>query len=831
MPNLKLAVRTLVKAPFVTAVAIGSLALGIGANTAIYSMFHRMLLRPLPVPNPEQLVNLGAPGPKPGGQSCGMEGPCEVVFSHPMFRDIERGQTVLTGVAAHRGFGANLSFHRQAIEGSGLVVSGGYFPVLGIKPSLGRLLGPGDDRTVGGDFAAVLTYHYWATRLGADPKVVGEPIIINGHPFTIVGVGPEGFDGTTLGRRPDVFVPLSMDGVVRPGSDEELNRRSYSLYLFGRLKSGVSIEQAAAGLDRIYRPILLDIEVPLQKDMSAPTLALFKARKITVEAGPRGQSGIGRDATKPLIMLFAVTLIVLLIACINVANLLLARAATRAREMAVRLSLGAGRGQLAAQLLTESLLLAVAAGALSLLVAKATMVLLASFLPYEQASIMGFSLNGSALVFAAVLSLGTGLLFGLVPAIQSTRPELVAVIRADDARGGSSRTHARFRTVMVTAQIGLSMALLSSAALFIRSLANVSRVDLGLKIDNLVTFGLNPELNAYKAPASRVLFRRVEEDLAGVPGVTGVSTAVVAILAGNNWSNDVSVEGFKREPDTDANANLHFVGPGYFSLLSLPVLAGREFSAADEAGGAKVAMVNEAFARKFKLGRDVVGKHLSLGDGNKLDREIVGLVRDAAYSQVKDKVPPQLFLPNRQDTTLGSLQFYVRVGGDPTSVIRAITPLMARIDPALPVSDLKTVPQAVRETLFLDRMISVFSAAFAILATLLAAVGLYGVLAYLVAQRTREIGVRMALGADASRVRGMVLGQVGRMAIVGGVIGTAVAIAAGRAARSMLFGLEGYDPIALGGAALVLGVVAFSAGYLPARRASKVDPIHALRSD
>ncbi len=830
MPSLKHAVRTLAKAPFVTAVAVGSLAFGIGANTAIYSMFHRVLLRPLPVRSPEQLVNLGAPGPKPGSQSCSQAGSCEEVFSYPMYRDLERSQTVLTGLAAHRAFGANLSFHRQAIEGRGMVVSGSYFPVLGITPALGRLLGPGDDKTIGGDFAAVLSHRYWVGRLGADPKVVGEPITINGQQFTVVGVGPEGFEGTTLGARPDVFVPLTMYGLMNPGSNPFENRRSYSIYLFGRLKPGVSVAQAVAGFDRIYRPIILDVEAPLQTSMSADGMTRFKARKVTIEPGPRGQSSIGTEATTPLTMLFGVTAIVLLIACINVANLLLARAAARAREMAVRLSLGAGRGQLVAQLLTESVVLALVAGALSLLVAKATIGLVTSFLPTEAAAVMTLSLDGRAMIFAAALSLGTSLVFGLVPAIQSTRPELIAVIRADDPRAGGSRATTRFRTGMVTAQIGLSMALLCCAGLFIRSLSNVSRVDLGLRIENVVTFGINPELNGYQPSASRNLFRRVEEALAAIPGVVAVTTAMVPILAGDNWNNDVSVEGFKRNPDSDANASVNYVGPGYFAAIGLSVLAGREFTTADDAGGPKVVLVNEAFARKFNLGREAVGKHMAMGDG-KLDTEIVGLVRDAKYSSVKDKVPPQVFLPNRQDTTLGSMNFYLRAGADPTPIVRAITPIMSRLDPTLPVSGLKTVPQQVRETLFFDRMISVFSAAFAGLATLLAAVGLYGVLAYLVAQRTREIGVRMALGADGGRVRGMVMGQVGRMAIVGGLVGAGVAILVGRAVRSMLFGLEGYDPLAIGGAALVLGVVAFSAGYIPALRASRVDPIQALRSD
>jgi len=531
-------------------------------------------------------------------------------------------------------------------------------------------------------------------------------------------------------------------------------------------------------------------------------------------------------------MLLTVTAIVLLIACINVANLLLARATTRAREMAVRLSLGAGRGQLVAQLMTESLLLALLAGVLSLLVARWTLAGVASFLPPGPAASLDFSLSAPALLFAALLSLGTGLVFGLAPALQSTRPELISVIKADGVRAGGTRSGARLRTGMVTAQIALSMALLSSAALFLRSLVNVSSVDPGLTIDPLVTYAIAPELSGYSSGRSRALFRQVEDELAAIPGVTGVAAAMVPILAGDNWNSDVAVEGYQRDERADNTASLNLVGPGYFQTVGLPVLSGREFTRADDAGGPRVVMVNEAFARKFKLGRDVIGKRMGRGNrSTELDLEIIGLVRDAKYSDVKRDIPPQFFLPYRQDTTLGSMNFYVRAGAATGPVIRAIPAVMARIDPALPVGGLKTVPQQVRETLFLDRMISVFSAAFALLATVLAAVGLYGVLAYLVAQRTREIGVRMALGADGSRVRGMVLGQVGRMAAVGGVIGVAAAVGVGRAARSILYGMEGHDPLAIAGAAVVLGLVAFAAGYLPALRASRVLPMEALRGD
>lgn len=358
---------------------------------------------------------------------------------------------------------------------------------------------------------------------------------------------------------------------------------------------------------------------------------------------------------------------------------------------------------------------------------------------------------------------------------------------------------------------------------------NVSRVDLGLRIDDVVTFGISPELNGYEPRRAQALFARVEEELAAIPGVTGVSASIVPLLAGSNWGNGVSVEGFKRDPDTDNNARFNAVGSGYFRTLGIPLLAGREFALADAGRSPRVAIVNEAFAKKFNLGRQAVGKRMGLDDGEALDIEIVGVARDAKYSQVKDEVPPLYFTPYRQDSTLGAINFYVRTSLRPEQLLRTIPAVIARLDPNLPVETLKTMPQQVRENVFLDRLISTLSAAFAALATLLAAVGLYGVLAYTVAQRTREIGVRMALGADHRHVRGMVLRQVARMTLIGGAIGIAAALALGYAARSLLFGLAGHDPAVVASAAIVLGLVALGAGYIPALRASRVEPMQALR--
>ncbi len=830
MANLRLAFRTLLKTPFVTAVAIASLALGIGANAAIFSLFDQMLLRPLPVSRPEQLVNLGAPGVKPGSTSCSQAGDCEAVFSYPMFRDLERAQKVFTGIAAHRGFGANLAYRNQTLNGDGMLVSGSYFPVLGLTPSLGRLLAPADDQTIGGHFVTVLSYNYWVTHLGSDRGVIGQAMMINGRPMTIVGVAPKGFEGTTLGSRPDVYVPLSMRALMSPGWTGFDDRRSYWAYLFARLKPGVSVEQARVAMNALYKPIVADVEAPLQEGLSAPTLERFKKKDMTVDEGRRGQSSVHREVKTPLILLLSITGIVLLIACANIANLLLARAANRSLEMAVRLSLGAGRGQLLAQLLTESCLLALLGGAASLVVARVTLAAIASILPAEAVSTLQLELQPSVVLFAAALSLGTGFLFGTFPALHSTRPDLVTALRANSGKLSGARSAARFRTSLVTAQIALSMALLISAGLFTKSLANVSRVDLGVQVDRMVTFGISPELNGYDPVRSKALFARVEDELAAVPGVTGVTAALVPLLAGSNWGSSVNVEGFTRDPDVDDNARFNVVGPSYFRTLGVPLLAGREFTLADAGKTPKVAIVNEAFTKKFNLGREAVGKRMSAGeDDEPLDVEIVGVVRNTKYSEVKQDVPPLFFRPYRQDSTVGAINFYVRTSLEPEQLLRTIPAVIKRLDPNLPVEELKTMPQQVRENVFMDRMISTLSAAFAALATLLAAVGLYGVLAYTVAQRTREIGVRMALGADAGRVRAMVVRQVGVMTLVGGAIGIAAALGVGRAAKSLLFELEGHDPLVVAAAAVVLTAVALGAGFIPALRASRVDPMQALR--
>ena len=833
MADIRLGLRVLLKTPVVTSVAIVSLALGIGANAAIFSLSSQILLRPLPVVEPERLVNLEAPGPRGGSSSssCDGAGRCDEVFSYPMFRDLEREQTVFTDIAAHRGFGANVAYRGRTVSLQGMQVSGSYFPTLGLVPAVGRLFGPEIDEPIGGHAVVVLSHEFWQSDLGGARDVVGEALVVNGQPLTIVGVAPAGFRGTTFNLPSRIFVPITMHGRLSPGAGEGRfeNRGSHWLYLFARLEPEVSRDQARAAMQPLYRGILTGVEAPLLVGASDDTRTRFVARTLPITDGRRGQSGMHEMAGPALFLLLVVTGVVLLIACANIANLLLARSAARASEMAVRLAVGASRRQLLAQLLTESCLLAVLGGAAGLLVAQWTLRFIGALLP-PAAEFVPLTLDPYAVPFTGAVSLAAGVLFGLFPAFHGTRAALIQVLRDDAGQPGGARSAAGFRRGLVVAQFALATMLLLVGGLFVQSLRNVSRVELGIRTADVITFRLSPALNGYGDAQVRALYERVEGALAAQPGVTAVTAASTAVLAGSARQTSVMVEGFEAGPDTSRSTWFNQIGADYFRTLGIPLLAGRTFTESDVRGAPPVAVVNEAFARKFNLGRDAVGRRLGRGGLDAaLDTEIVGLVADTRYDNPKNPAPPQLHVPYRQGETIGSLAFYARSTLPTDGMLRAIPALVAELDANLPVTDLKTLPQQVRETGFEDRTMTVLSAAFAGLATLLAATGLYGVLAYAVAQRTREIGLRMALGADAAQLRAMVLGEVGRMTLAGGALGLVAALGLARAAQSMLYEVDGLPPAVIAAAVLALAAVALSAGFVPAHRAARVDPMAALR--
>jgi predicted permease len=835
LQDIRYAIRALLRRPLVTSVAVLSLALGIGVNSAIFSLFDRLILRRLAVPSPDEIVLVTSPGPKPGSRSTDdFTGGVDAIFSYPLFRDLERFDDDGLQLAAHASFSANVASEGQSSEATGLLVSGQYFPALGVTPAIGRLLGPQDDRVPGGHPVVVLGYDFWRTRFGADPGIVNRTMVVNGGAMTIVGVAPSGFSGITALARPQIFVPLAMaEQVFRDPTWAGLTaRNNHWLYLFARTEPAFSRQRAAELVNIAFTGLIRDVEYPaLQAGMRDTDRQVFQKRQILLQDGARGANGNRRQIQTVLVLLFAVTGFVLAIACANVANILLAQVTTRATEMSIRLSLGASRRQVVRLLLTEATLLGVLGGAGALAVGNLTIRGMLAILPSD-GPVLQPVLDARLLVFTLALGLLTSVAFGLFPSMHAVRAALAAGVHVHGARTSGSRTAARFRTSMAVTQLALATGLLAVAGLLVVSLVNTARVDLGITRDGLIAFGLSPSLNGYTPDQTAQFFDRLDSELRAIPGVTAVTATTVAILSQSNWGNAVTVEGFDAGPGVNTGASAARVGADYFRTLGISLVAGREFTDADSRGSPQVAVVNEAFARKFNLVDRVVGKRMALGsDTSKpLDIEIVGLVRDAKYDEVRDPAPPQFVMPYRQADT-PALTFYVRAAADTQAVLRALPTVVRRLDANIPISNLRTMEDQIWYDTSGYRALSITSAAFAMLAIVLAAIGLYAVLAFGVAQRLRELGIRIALGATPRDVRGLVLTQVGRIGIVGVVIGAGLAFGLGRLSQSLLFGVERSAPaIIVGAVTLALGV-AFAAALGPARRATTVNPVEALRAE
>jgi putative ABC transport system permease protein len=671
----------------------------------------------------------------------------------------------------------------------------------------------------------------WQDALGADPSVVGGSLVVNGKPLTIVGVAPPEFQGMVRPLTPDVFVPITFrwrdDQRGIPNFDD---RRNYWVYLFARLKPGVSMRQAEAAINGPYRAILNDVEAPLQTGMPERVLERFREKTVTVTSGYRGQSVAVSGARVPLAVLLVAAAAVLLIACVNIANLMLARGATRVGQMAVRLSMGAAPRRLVTLLFTESALLALLAVLVSLPLTQLTLRWIEGMVPAEGAASFDFGVNGRVVGISVVVALASALVFALFPALKLARTQPGAVLHLQSARATGGRAARSFRVTLVTAQVALSMVLLVLAGLLARSLTNIAQVDLGIHVESLMSFAVSPERNGYTPEQSAALFDRIETELAAAPGVASVASSLVTLLSDATSSTDIRAPGFEPSPGTRPTAYVNGVSPGFFGTLEIPLVAGRDFRGADMGlDRPRVAIVNERFVERFGLGANPVGAHIGVGGGEALDVEIIGVARDVKYDSVKDPVRAQLFRPRAQ-IPRGTVTFYVRNAGDPEAVAAAIRGVVARLDPSLPIMDLRTVDRQVQQNVFLDLLMSKLVAAFAALATLLAALGLYGLLSYLVAERTREIGLRFALGAPPARLRGMVLRQVSGMVLTGGVIGLAAALVLGQAVSALLFGVKAWDPLVLIVATSVFAAISVGAGYLPARRAARVDPMVALRS-
>jgi predicted permease len=686
--------------------------------------------------------------------------------------------------------------------------------VLRLKPALGRLLGPEDDRVVGLAESVVLSHAYWQSEFGSDPEVLGRTLTVNGQPLTIVGVAPPGFHGTTVGARASVFVPITIRRADAqapiPNHDSRL---SYWVHLFARLEPGVSREEAAAAINPLYRAILSEREAPVLTGVDEQELEAFRTRPLVLEPGARGQtpSRILDPARNSLELLLAVSGAVLLLCCANVAGLVMVRGAARKGEIAIRASMGATRGRLASLLLTEALALALPAALLSLPIALLTLRGVASGVPRIPAATFDVELSVAAALVAIGAAVVSAVVCGLLPLRALIRTEPGNTLQAYGARQTSAHGVTRFRALLATAQIALSMALLAMTGVFAQSLANIARIDLGLDADSVVMLSISPAASR----SSPGFLDRLDEELEAIPGVSSVASSASPLLEIGAFEGRVAVEGL----DTDTLAiSMNLVSPDFLGMFGIDVLAGRSFSDPDTSR--QVAIVNQRFAERLGLGRDVVGRRLA-GMGV----EIVGLVADAQFSgKVTGEIGPQVFraIPN-------GYTFYVRGDRPPDDLLNAVRETVARVDPLVPITRLVTMEQQFEENIATERFVAGTSTGFAVLATVLAALGLYGVLAYAVAQRSREIALRFALGAPAPRIRRMVLRQIAPMAVTGVVLGAAVAVLLGRAAQSLLFGVAAADPLALAGAAVVLGAVMLAAAYLPARRASCVDPMTVLR--
>lgn len=836
MHNLRFAFRNLLRTPLLSTVAILSLALGIGSNTAMFSLLEQIILRPLPVLEPGQLVNLTANGPRSGSNSTNNSGNADSIFSNPMFRDLEKEaqkpESGLSGLAGHRSFGVNLAYQGQTASLNGSFVTGGYFPTLGLQPVIGRLLSPEDDRLPGADRLAVLTHAYWTERFNRSPEILNQTILVNGVPLTVVGVAPSGFLGTTKGQLPSLFVPMSMREALMPGWKGLENRRSYWMYVFGRLKPTATLASAEAGLNTRFKSIIQEVELPLQKGASERSKKAFVEQKMTLQPGAHGQSNLFLQAKTPLLLLVAITGFVLLIAGANIANLLMARAAMRAKEFAVRLALGAQKRQLVGQLLCESTLLAILSGLTGLLMAYATKQLIMTLLvPEGGEGTFSAELSPITMAFALGVSLAAGFLFGLFPAFHAAKQDLSDVMKEQAGNVSASAGAGRLRKVLVTAQIALSLLLLVSAGMFLKSLANVMRVELGIRTQNVVTFALSPELNQYKPTQTIALFEQLERKINALPGVDGATVAMVGLLAGNNYGSNVSVDGFLEGPDTDTHAVFNHVGGAFFRTMRIAMKQGRQFQEQDGSNAPKVAIVNEAFERKFGNGKSLLGRRMKTGGPGKNDTEIVGVARDVKYSDVKDPAPAMFYRPYQQDPALGAASVYVATSIPVEQIIPALRKTLGELDANLPMEGLKTMQAQVNENITADRIVSTLSAAFACLATVLAAIGLYGVLSFTIARRTREIGIRLALGADAVIIRNMVLREVSWMLLLGIVLGLPAAFGLMRFAQSELYQMKGNDWTIYLAGTLLVALVSLAAGYLPALRAMRIEPTRALRYD
>jgi predicted permease len=813
MNDLKFAFRQLLKNPGFTAVAVLTLALGIGANTAIFSVVDHLLTRPLPASKPQQLALLAQP--RQGGQF-------EFDFNFPLFRDYQRENTVFDTLSATADEAVGLGVDGVTERQRALLVSGNYFTMLGVTAALGRTFASNEGVEIDDAPVVVLSHGVWQRRFGADPQVIGRSVTVNGKPFTVIGVAPREFAGTTRSVVPDLYAPITMYGQLvahRPGNEHPLATRFMTWHqILGRLKDGVTHAQAQAATRTLAQQI--HAATPANTDTN-----------IAVLPGIQGFTNDLREARLPLYLLLATAGFVLLIACANLANLQLARASTRVREFAIRLALGAGRGRLIRELLTESVLLALLGGGAGVLVASWLIHLLAGFRPPQASVELAATLDARVLWFAFFASVLTGILFGFAPAWRVSRPQLVPELKG----GGGGPVEIRpwnLRGALVVLQVALSLLVLVGAGLCVRSLSKLQRIDPGFEPSKVVVMSFNLGLNNYSDAQAKDFYDRLFERVRTLPGVESASLSSATPLDGNRMGMSVErIEGYEHTGQGRPSADVNVVSPDYFRTLNVPVIAGRDFDATDGSSGVKAVIVNSAFVKRYLPGQNAVGKrlyqHSFIGGGSEV-WEVVGVVQSMSAWRVQDDPRPMMFRPITQWPGK-SLTLAVRTGLETAATVSVLRELVKSLDSAVPVFGIRTLAQQKNGSLALQRMAATLLSGFGVLALLLAALGIYGVLAYSVGRRTREIGVRMALGAQIADVLGLVLRQGLVLVTLGVAVGLAGAFAVTRVLRNFLYDVRPLDPLTFVVVVVVLAAVALLACWLPARRAAMVDPMEALR--
>ncbi|HUP04122.1 MAG TPA: ABC transporter permease [Bryobacteraceae bacterium] len=841
--DLKLAARVLRRSPLFTAMAVASLGLGIGANTAIFTLVDQLLLRLLPVRDPQQLVMIWSTGPHMGSNRGAR------ASSYPMYQDFQKRSTAFSYVFCEYSTSLSVSIggHTERVEGE--LVSGNYFQALGVRAAEGRVFTPElDDREYKGHPSVVLSYPYWVTRFAADPGVVGRKMLVNNYPMTIVGVSAPGFQGLDPASSPQIRVPIQMKPLMTPGWDQIGDRRSQWIHMFARLKPGYSIETARASLQPLFLSILQD-ELK-QKDLSDVSNYLrsrFLKRQVQMESAAAGYSQLRRSYATALIALMCMVGLVLLIACFNVANLLIARAGARQKELAVRVALGASRAEIVRQLLTESLLLAAMGCVAGIFLSIGMVRGLLSFLPTGDSPLM-LSANPDLriLAFAMGAAALAAVLFGLAPALRATRLDLWGSLKDVVGSIAGSSGSARLRKSLVTAQVAFSFLLLAGAGLFVKTLANLKSTRTGFgDLDNLITFQVDPGLNGYSQTRINDLYTRALENIRALPGVKSAAYTMVPLLAGDEWDSSMSVEGHVNKDGEDIQAFMNGISPGYWQTMGLHLLEGRDFddrdrtsASADEPGSGdnvgstiRVAIVNREFATHFFGNRSAIGRHIGFGGqpGAKLPIEIVGVTDNSLYEGPRDGVHRQVFVPFLETDYPASVAFYVRTSVSSEPMFASLRRTIAGLDPALPVYGMKTMDRQLDETLGAERLIATLSAAFGALTTLLAAMGIYGVMAFVVSRRTKEIGLRMALGAQRADVVRMVVLESLLPLGVGLGVGVPAAYWLSRYVASQLFGVKPTDGATVAAAVAILAAAALAASLFPAKKASAIDPMQALR--